>query len=101
LKYYDSMGFESEHGIWVRRVDAAQLAAESEARHQSCVVLMNSVQDHRARIRELEADVTELRRLRTALTWIRDARKHPSRTTDMTRNDMRELAGEALQGELE
>lgn len=27
MKYYDSMGFESEHGIWVRRVDAAALEA--------------------------------------------------------------------------
>jgi len=30
MKYYDSMGFESENGIWVRRVDVAALEAENE-----------------------------------------------------------------------
>jgi len=32
MKYYDSMGvFESEHGIWVRRVDAEARIHELEA----------------------------------------------------------------------
>jgi len=39
----------------VRASDYDECAAESEARHQSCLVLMKSVQDHRDRIRELEA----------------------------------------------
>jgi hypothetical protein len=30
MKYYDSMGFESENGIWVRRVDVAVLEAENK-----------------------------------------------------------------------
>ena len=35
--------------------DYDAVAAESEARHQSCLVLMKSVQDHRARIAQIEA----------------------------------------------
>ncbi len=48
MKYYDSMGFESEHGIWVRRVDAAELAAD--AAH-----LASERDSLEGRIRELEA----------------------------------------------
>ena len=35
-------------------------AAESEARHQSCLVLMKSVQDHQERIAELEKALRDL-----------------------------------------
>jgi hypothetical protein len=51
MKYYDSMGFESEYGIWVRRAEydalAAELSAYKEAHEKSCPFV--------ARIRELEA----------------------------------------------
>lgn len=43
---------------------AEVLMAESEARHQSCLVLMKSVQDHRERISELEAALAESREYR-------------------------------------
>lgn len=37
-----------------------RLAAESEARHQSCLVLMRSVQDHRSEIERLRAVLTRI-----------------------------------------
>jgi hypothetical protein len=40
-----------------QRGEIERLAAESEARHQSCLVLMKSVHDHRAEIERLRAAV--------------------------------------------
>jgi hypothetical protein len=51
MKFYDSMGFESEHGIWVRWVDAQEIAADRDSRQRE-------VAERDARIRELEAAQT-------------------------------------------
>ncbi len=50
MKFYDSMGFESEHGIWVRRADAQEIAADRDS-HQ------REIAERDARIRELEAEL--------------------------------------------
>ncbi len=61
MKYYDSMGFESEHGIWMRRVDAAELSlkldtADTRIRElEACIEgVIKSYSDEHRRIRELE-----------------------------------------------
>jgi hypothetical protein len=58
MKYYDSMGFESENGIWVRRVDAAELEAICASYENRGAFKLA------ARVAKLEAalrDATELR----------------------------------------
>ena len=46
MRYYDSMGFESENGIWVRRVDIAVLEAEVVRLNRAKKLLLNALCPH-------------------------------------------------------
>lgn len=55
------------------RAEIARLNAESEARHQSRLVLMKSVTDHRAEIERLTADEREAcAAVESARAWMRE-----------------------------
>jgi len=58
MKYYDSMGcFESEHGIWVRRVDAAAKIDEAQ---MAAVNLSLKLGNAETRIKQLESENARL-----------------------------------------
>ena len=58
MKFYNSIGFESEHGIWVRRVDAAYAIDEAQ---MVAVTLSLKLGTAETRIEELEAENKRLR----------------------------------------